>query len=442
MTTLPFRTHARTANEIEHALARIIEVPLRGLALARFEPARKLGRAERRATAHLLGRGILGTLWHARRRSPSWDAVSRDWAEADDGDLYGRFAEGDRFTLVTDNRDAFAVRHRLCAAAKRSIDLSTYYLHDDDAGRAMLGSLAEAVRRGVRVRVSADAYIMQKKAYEGLGTMRLVDELRSRGVEVNLWHDPRRPYDTNHRKLLCVDEQSMLIGGRNIADHYRGDDWRDVELLIEGPSAREGTVVFAQTFAGNAREHAGPIVFATTPAGLGSHANFRYLLLCLRAARRTVDIENAYYFSHPAIASAMTEACQRGVRVRVFTNSAESNDLDYANYRLYSGFHDVLRSGAELWVRRGKGKTLHCKYFVADGTRVSLGSSNLDYYSPRYCTEANVHVQDDELGRKLTAWFEAGLTTADRITDREAVDDVLETQPISRAVDALLRDVQ
>jgi phosphatidylserine/phosphatidylglycerophosphate/cardiolipin synthase-like enzyme len=102
------------------------------------------------------------------------------------------------------------------------------------------------------------------------------------------------------------------------------------------------------------------------------------------------------------------------VRVRLLTNSVETNDLDYANHRLYTGFRALLDAGAELSVRRGEGRTLHCKYFVADGEWVSLGSSNLDYYSPRFCTEVNVQAHDPDLGARLTGWFEAGRDAAHR----------------------------
>ncbi|HVH41315.1 MAG TPA: phosphatidylserine/phosphatidylglycerophosphate/cardiolipin synthase family protein [Labilithrix sp.] len=434
-------------------LARIIGVPLHGLRLAGVEPAAKLSPNELRGTAHLLGRGIMGTLWQARRRAPRWDEISRAWSQGArtsneiDVGLYGRFAPEDRLTLLTNNREAFATRARLCASARTSVDLATYYLHDDETGRSTVRALVDAARRGVRVRLCADAYIMQKKAYEGLGVLCLVDELHAGGVEVRLWRDASRPYDTNHRKMLSVDGRAMLIGGRNIADHYEGSAWRDVDLLVEGPTAAEAIGLFERTFAGATEPSrigslAGGVLHATMPADVTTHANFVYLLQCLRAARRSVDIENAYYFSHEAVAEQIAATCRRGVRVRVFTNSAESNDLDYANYRLYSGFRAVLRSGAELWLRRGKGRTLHCKYFVADGAWVSLGSSNLDYYSPRYCTEANVHAFSEELGAQLTTWFEEGLADAERLTDEAAIEQVLRAQTVSRAVDALLRDVQ
>lgn len=434
------------------ALARAIHLPIALLARAGFAPAAALSPSEQRGSAHLLGRGLRLSLWQARRGLPSWEEVSSAWERAvdrragPDPSLFGRFHPRDRFTLLGDNAEAFAARAQLLAGARERIDLATYYLQADDTGRAAAGLLADAAARGVRVRLVADAYIMRKKEHEGLGSMRLVGDLRGAGVEVTLFSDPARPFDTNHRKLTLVDGRALLIGGRNLADHYAGPAWRDVELLVEGPSAASAEALFERTLRGDPEpdraDEPGPLVHGTTPAGLAEHPGFLSLLDRARVAERTIDIENAYYFSHPAVLRALAAARARGVRVRVFTNSAASNDLDWANYRLYAGFPALLDAGIELYLRRGKGRTLHSKYFVVDGAFACLGSSNFDYFSPRYCTEANLQVESAALGEALTGFFERGIAEADRLVDRAAVAAVRRAHGFSRALDAVMRDAQ
>lgn len=432
-------------------LARLIHASLRGLARAGFPPAARLSPSELGGSAHLLACGMFGAAWHARRGAPSWADLSRGWERAADeiasAALHGRFDPADRVELLTDNARAFAARAELIDAARARVDLATYYLQADETGRALSARLRAAAARGVRVRLVADGYIMRKKDYEGLGVMALVRDLRAAGVDVHLFRDPARPYDTNHRKLLVVDGEALILGGRNVADHYAGDAWRDVELLLRGPSARAAEALFERTRRGDPeppRRPGAPDAYlqATAPGDVARHANFIYLLQCVRDARRTVDVENAYFLEHPAVLRGLRAARARGVRVRVFTNSAESNDLDYANYRLYAGFSGMLDAGIELYLRRGKGRTLHSKYFVIDGRWNSVGSSNLDYYSPRYCTEANVQVESPELAAALTAYFEAGIAEADRLVDPAVIDHVLRGSSVSRAIDALLRDVQ
>ncbi len=432
------------------AVADAIHAPLSLLRRWGVSPAAAMSPEDLRGNAQLLSLGALGALWQSARRAPSWNEVSLAWeraaaqGNADDPSLCGAFAPADTVRVVGDNAQSFALRAQLHASARRTLDLSTYYLQGDDTGRAVAQQLLAAARRGVRVRVVADAAIVRKKQREGNGSEDLLAELRAGGVEVRGWHDPARPFDANHRKLLIVDGEHLLLGGRNIADHYAGDAWRDVEVLVQGPGAATAEDLFTRTFEGRPEPAATPgaLVRATTPRDLATHATFVFLLRCLRSARRSVDIENAYLFAHPALVRAITAATARGVRVRLLTNSVESNDLDFANYRLYAGFLPLLDAGATLHLRRGRGRTLHCKYFVADGRWVSLGSTNLDYYSPRYCTEANLQVQSEALGEALTGWFEEGLRDASAARDRDALAQVRDAQGLGRVIDRLLRDTQ
>lgn len=434
--------------------ARVVQLPLHGMKRAKIAPAATFSDAEIRGTAHMLGCGILGTLWQLRNRRPDWNAVSSAWNAASksaagdvDRRLFGEFDPKDQITLLGDNENAFDVRDKLYDEARHTIDLATYYIQSDEAGRRTARGLFRARERGVRVRLIADEYIVRKKEYQQPGVMRLLDELRRAGVEIVLWRDRSRPYDASHRKILLVDGQTLIVGGRNIADHYARPGWRDVELMVQGPSAALAAPLFERTFRCLNEPHWSEstergFLLATMPADIASHANVIYLLQCINAAKHTIDIENAYYLGHPALVGHLRAALRRGVRIRLFTNSAESNDLDFANYRLYASLLEVFDVGVELFLRRGQGKTLHCKYFVVDGEWVSLGSSNLDYYSPRYCTEANVHVRSAQLARDLTAWFEDGISSADRISNASTLESVLRAQQVSRAIDLLLHDLQ
>lgn len=293
-----------------------------------------------------------------------------------------------------------------------------------------------------------DGIATARKTYEDPEVETLVAELLAAGVDYRVFHDPRRPFDASHRKMLIVDESTLITGGRNFADHYSGTAWRDVDLTLTGPSVRLAQAIVERTFAeaaGYAAENsvAEPGIFqTTTPAVIGENASFLYLLQCAGACRETLDIENAYFINHPILYRALAKARERGVRVRVLTNSAESNDLDFTNFRIYSGFAALLEAGIELHVRTGKARTLHCKYFVADGEWVGFGSSNLDFYSPRFCAEAGVHVRSPEFAGMLARWFEEGLREAERIADQSAVESVLRKQTVGRLFDSWFPDIQ
>ncbi|HEY3119926.1 MAG TPA: phospholipase D family protein, partial [Vicinamibacteria bacterium] len=168
----------------------------------------------------------------------------------------------------------------------------------------------------------------------------------------------------------------------------------------------------------------------------------RDALAGIHAAARTVDLELAYFAAHEPLCAALEAAQRRGVRVRVLTNSAESNDLPFSTYTAYLGMRRMLEAGAEVRVRRGRGRTLHPKYFVADGSRVGFGSHNLDYYSVRYCCELNLQVRDERLGAALSEFFESGWNEATAVDLEGQVKPFLEGQQVLRLFDRVFRDFQ
>lgn len=418
----------------------------------RLAPFRAKSDAELAENAHGLAYAILATLWLRRVRAPSWDAIYAQWrARSSAGGavnpaLYGVFGPEDRMELLTGNAQAFDRRDELYRSAAKSLDIATYYVQADEAGWRSARAWADCARRGVRVRIVADRWMMERKAFANPNVSELVGFLRQAGVEFRLYADPRRPYDICHAKMLIVDAAVLVTGGRNYAAHYAVPGWRDLDIQLSGPAARRAQAAYDAMFAGAPAAQNGlapsPAFHPAAPSGIASNAIFLYLVECIRAARQTLDIENAYYFSHPVVHAALAEACRRGVRVRLFTNSADSNDLDFMNYRLYAGFPDLLRAGVLLYLRKGRGRTLHSKYFVADGEWVGLGTGNLDFFSPRFCLDLGVHVRDRELGEALTAWFEQGISEAGFIGDLAPVSEVLAAQRASRTFDRWMPDIQ
>ena len=115
---------------------------------------------------------------------------------------------------------------------------------------------------------------------------------------------------------------------------------------------------------------------------------------------------------------------QRGVRVRVLTNSLESSTVPlaqsgYMHYRV-----PLLDIGVELYeIRsllgnaRGSGQTeaisrygnysLHAKLFVLDRQRLFIGSMNFDQRSMHLNTEIGLLIDSPELARQIAGRFEA-----------------------------------
>lgn len=410
----------------------------------------RLSEGEAQGYAAAIAYMLQARAWTLLRREPGWSAVHKAWAAAE-GDTAlrdataGRLQDSDRIELIADGAEGFARREALYESAQRHIDIASYYLQSDQTGRSTVQALARCVQRGVRVRLLVDRFMTFKKTREVPGMAALLAQAQAAGIEMRQWHDARRPYDSNHRKMIVIDGTVALVGGRNFADHYRGDAWRDVDLVLHGPAVAPLAAVFESVWAGATAGGDGAHTVAPwvdhVPAGILADPMLRFVLAAVGAAQERVDLELAYFVAHDPLCDALTRAARRGVMVRLLSNSAASNDLPFAAWTAYEGMRRLLEAGCQVHVRRGAGRTLHCKYVVVDGQWVSFGSHNLDCYSPRFCCETNLIVRDARLGALLHEFFATGWTEASPI----ALDEVrqwLQGAGALRWFDRVFRDFQ
>lgn len=162
------------------------------------------------------------------------------------------------YALILDRGpQALLARINLLRSARAKIDLQTYIFDEDDAGRLVLDELLAAARRGVQVRLLVDQ----------LSAMKSIDTLAAlTGAHANFSiriYNPvlnraqisypqyliaglccfRRLNQRMHSKLLLIDDEIGITGGRNYQDDYY--DWspaynfRDRDVLIAGPVARD-----------------------------------------------------------------------------------------------------------------------------------------------------------------------------------------------------------
>jgi putative cardiolipin synthase len=150
-----------------------------------------------------------------------------------------------------------------------------------------------------------------------------------------------------------------------------------------------------------------------------------------QGAQEELIIFSPYFVPGKKGTAFFQDLSERGVRVRILTNSLASTDVSvvhagYAKYR-----KALLRSGVELYEvdkqlskaqrkeKRGphgsSKASLHAKTFVFDRRRVFIGSLNLDPRSVTENTEIGVVLESDELGRGMGEFFDQNI---DRIAFR------------------------
>ena len=192
------------------------------------------------------------------------------------------------------------------------------------------------------------------------------------------------------------------------------------------PQARPaGTLPMGQP-AGALRQAARPVLEADSVVD--------GLLALVRKTQRDLLVVSPYFVPGPDMMEAFRGARQRGVRVRILTNSLASNDAPLAHAGYARHRKALLEMGVELYEMRstaasvrsafGSGSTggggpsgstgasramLHSKLLVVDGHLVAVGSMNLDLRSQLQNTEIALLIASREFGRLATQSIDEGL---------------------------------
>jgi putative cardiolipin synthase len=130
------------------------------------------------------------------------------------------------------------------------------------------------------------------------------------------------------------------------------------------------------------------------------------------AARREIWLISAYLIPTPEIEAAIQRAEERGVEVRILTNSINSNNHITAHSAYRKHIRNLLEIGVDLHEVRfdaedrdlyiespveNKSLCLHAKVLLFDDNRVFIGSANLDPRSMHINTEMGLMIESESL---------------------------------------------
>ena len=287
-----------------------------------------------------------------------------------------------------------------------------------------------------------------------------------------------------HNKSLTADNQATVIGGRNIGDEYFGATdgvlFADLDVLAVGAIVPEVSNDFDRYWASDSSYPVAPLLSphadqrqrlearlaqaATAPAtlnyrsavvrtpflqqllqgvlplewspvrmvsddpakGLGRATPPGLLLTQLGPVigepQRALDLVSPYFVPTQAGVAAFAQLRQRGIRVRVLTNSLQATDVaivhaGYARWR-----RALLDQGVELYEMRpgpgdaaeghapgplgSSGASLHAKTFAIDAQRVFVGSFNFDPRSALLNTELGFVIDSPRLAGQVSEAFD------------------------------------
>jgi putative cardiolipin synthase len=287
-----------------------------------------------------------------------------------------------------------------------------------------------------------------------------------------------------HNKLMVMDNAVAIVGGRNIGDHYFGvatdANFRDLDIAAAGPVVRDTSRVFDHFWNGDwavpiaalVNQHfteadlkslmetvhkriaedkypypldqdvndlkseltvirdrfiwaPGRIVWddpAAIKEGITEGVMIQELFRKADTLQSELLMESAYFVTQDKAFQGVKKLTERGVRVRVLTNSLASNDVVAAHAGHAKRRKQLIENGMELYELRpdagavkqrvitGESKAaLHTKAVVFDRESVFIGSFNLDPRSASINTEAGLYVESPELAEQVVAYMNEGV---------------------------------
>ncbi|GAA1433172.1 cardiolipin synthase [Microlunatus lacustris] len=288
--------------------------------------------------------------------------------------------------------------------ARRYVHVEFYILSLDDTTAPFFEALAEAVQRGVTVRVLMDhlgsrkgpGYRRTRKALDRMGAswrlMLPVQPYRGRY---------QRPDLRNHRKLLVADGEIGFVGSLNLIDpgygkranRRRGLRWHDVLAEVRGPVVHEIDALFvtdwysetevlltsSQEQAGE-EQHTGELLAQVAPSGpaFPTENNLALFNSLMYHAERRISITSPYFVPDESLLAAITTAARRGVRVELFVG--EIGDQFFVFHAQHSYYAELLAAGVRIYLYP-KPSILHAKHISVDDDVAVVGSSNMDIRS-------------------------------------------------------------
>jgi len=241
------------------------------------------------------------------------------------------------------------------------------------------------------------------------------DDVAQRAAELNAYAaDPRNFAPTVRDAVAAVSQYFPAL--------LQGMVWDDMEFVSDIPGKNPGD------------------------QGLGGGGqSTRALIEALENAEESVLIQSPYLVMPEGGIEFCRSLVERGVRVRISTNSLASTD----NIPAFSGYssqrEDLLAAGVELYEFKPRPAlreelidrypsladkdpvfALHAKSLVIDDRIIYIGTFNLDPRSANLNTEVGVLAENEELARQLGASIERDIepenswrTTADFNPDSE-----------------------
>ncbi len=360
---------------------------------------------------------------------PAFDTASDEFRATMAGATGMPLVNGNRVEIYNNGDEFFPAMLDAIESARLSVTMEQYIFWDGQVGRRFAEAFAEKAREGVPVKLLVDAI---GSATLGSDIFRI---LEAGGCQLAWfhpihWYTLHRANQRNHRKSLIVDGRIAFTGGSGLADHWLGSaeseqEWRDMQIRVEGPAAAALQAGFAQNWLQTTGEIIGGHEFFPQPQAAGSVSIQTILsspsgagaagtmyLIALQCARQYLYIANPYFIPDARVIDMFAAACRRGVTVKLML-AGNHNDTWWARQNSVRLYGRLLQAGVEIYEYQPT--MLHQKTMLADGVWATVGTTNFDNRSFALSEETNICFHDPFLLEQLREVFVRDLALCERI---------------------------
>ncbi|GKS59624.1 cardiolipin synthase B [Nitrospira sp.] len=346
--------------------------------------------------------------------------------------------------ILLNGNETFPVLLDELRAAKQTITFEAFIFRRSAIGENIVTIFEERCRAGVRASILLDAHGSEEfpKDYG--------DRLKEAGCQLVAEFRPKTIWNLektnkrNHRRVVVVDGRIGITGGYGIDESWSGDGltkghWRETNVRLEGPVVQQLQEAFiehwkeATTVVLGGDEYLayaavtindGPVqaqIVRSSPTR-DNYALYEVFLQAIMSAKQSILISTPYLILDDQMKSALVEAVQRGVSIRVLVPSVIREA--WVEYMVQEtqreDFGALLDAGIEIYEYAPA--LLHTKAMTIDGVWSTVGSMNFDNRSMALNDELNVIFYSATIATRVEEILEEDLTHS-RIVSRESLED-------------------
>ncbi|TRX31779.1 hypothetical protein FNW52_18375 [Flavobacterium sp. ZT3R18] len=325
--------------------------------------------------------------------------------------------------LVHTGAEYFSRLERIISGSKVEIHIQMYLFELDETGSRIITLLKQAALRNVKIYIVLDgfgSFSFPSKTINELKQIGINFRFFSPMFSANSFYLGRRL----HNKVIVSDANTVLIGGINIANKYRGSEtelpWLDFAVELNGKIA-EPLQDFCRSIYFKKERKKIPRAMVPKIGSVGLLQNdwlkrkneiTEAYIKSIRNAEKEIIIVGSYFLPGRKIIQALKIASKNKIQIKLVLSGI--SDVPMARRATCYLYAKLFRYNMELY--EWNQSVLHGKAMVIDGKWTTIGSFNLNNLSSYASIEMNVEIYSESFSKGFQLQLDNIISQCQKIT--------------------------